>query len=90
VTLATKGIAHNVRGTMAAVVPMAVHMTQRVTGTMRIIKMMKGTERAISTIHPRMVWTVFLGNRPSLCVKMRRTPRGSPIKYEMTRDTNDI
>ena len=54
---AKNGIAANVNGTHAAVVPIDVPATKRVKGMMATIKMMNGMDRVAFTIAPNTLLT---------------------------------
>ncbi len=77
-SLAKKGIAATVRGTIAAVVPRDVPMISRVRGMRAIIKMAKGKERVILTSKPTKRFKKGRGVTPSLEVKTKKRLKGSP------------
>ena len=59
---AKNGMAANVNGTQAAVVPIDVPATNRVKGIMATIKMMKGIDRVAFTMAPNTLLS------PSFCM----------------------
>ena len=77
---AMKGAAETTRGTMAPLTPILVPATSLVKGMMATIRMIKGTERPMLTIQPKIWFTVLLGRMPWGWVTVRATPSGSPSR----------
>ena len=81
---AKNGIAANVNGTQAAVVPMDVPTTIRVNGMMATIKMINGMERVALTIAPRILLSAAFSKICPLEVTTNTTPSGIPIIMAIT------
>ena len=75
---AMKGAAETTSGTMAPLTPILVPTTSLVKGMMATIRMMKGMERPMLTIQPRIRLTALLGRMPWGRVTMSATPSGRP------------
>ena len=75
---AMKGAAETTRGTTAPLTPILVPTTSLVKGMMATIRMMKGMDRPMLTIQPRIWLTALLGRMPWGWVTVRATPRGRP------------
>ena len=71
ITLATKGMVAMVRGTIAAVVPIAFPAINLVMGIRITISMMKGKLLNTFTTKSSTPYTTLLGLSPSLAVKVR-------------------
>src|SRR5579859_3622137 len=87
---ATKGTAATVSGTMAAVVPIEVPTSRRVSGMMAIIRMMNGVERKALTAAPRTRCTAGFGQIWPRPVITRMMPIGTPPIAASTLETPTI
>ena len=75
---ATKGAADTTSGTMAPGTPRLVPTTKRVKGMMATNRMMKGIDRPMLTIQPRIRLQALWGHSPSSEVMVTSTPKGMP------------
>ena len=73
-----------VKGTQAAAVPMDVPATSRVKGMMATMRMMKGTERMMLTMVPKIRLMKRFCRMWPLLVVTKVTPRGMPMMPAMT------
>ena len=77
---ATYGNALTVSGMMMDTVPVPRPRIARVAGKSITIRMMKGMDRPMLTIQPRIWLTALLGRMPWGWVTVRATPRGNPSR----------
>ena len=65
-------------GTTAALVPMVVPASSRVSGMRRTIRMMNGVERAALTIVPKILLTILFSRMCPFPLTSMTTPSGTP------------